>query len=265
MAGCNAVLGCFKLERAWLLGSAFALVLCACAGAWAQTSTPSPTAPVADAPSSHSSSPNEGTTAAPAPPNAASPAPASAPAPSPSPAPALAPAPAPSSELNSDSAPASGDASNGRMLELPAKPALILAGTADWDDGLSTLMGAVKKIHSEIKRLNLTEDGRPMALFLSTDDQGFRFEAMVAVTSAPEANSALSGGIKLGKTPSGKVMRFEHHGSYDDIDSTYEAITAYLDEKGIDAQNRFVEEYMNDPKGSDDEDMTVNIYVFLNP
>ncbi len=45
-------------------------------------------------------------------------------------------------------------------------------------------------------------------------------------------------------------MRFEHRGAYDDIDATYEAITAYLDEKGIDAQEVFVEEYLNDVKTS---------------
>jgi effector-binding domain-containing protein len=149
------------------------------------------------------------------------------------------------------------------MTDLVAKPALVLAGSADWDDGLSAITAAINKIRNEIKRLNLKTDGRPFGVFLETDDQGFRFEAMVAVAEAPGAGVALTGGIKLGKTPEGKAMHFEHRGSYDDIDSTYEAITAYLDEKGIDAQNRFVEEYLNDPKGSDDNDAQVDIYVFL--
>jgi effector-binding domain-containing protein len=58
-------------------------------------------------------------------------------------------------------------------------------------------------------------------------------------------------------------MKFEHRGSYDDIDSTYEAITAYLDEKGLEAQNIFIEEYLSTPKSADDQDMEVDIYVFV--
>ena len=47
-------------------------------------------------------------------------------------------------------------------------------------------------------------------------------------------------------------MRFEHDGAYSDIDATYDAITAYLDDKGIDAQDSFIEEYVNDVKDPDD-------------
>ena len=58
-----------------------------------------------------------------------------------------------------------------------------------------------------------------------------------------EGKTSLSDAVKIGKTPSGKAMRFQHLGAYADIDATYDAITAYLDEKGIDAQDTFIEEY----------------------
>ena len=58
-------------------------------------------------------------------------------------------------------------------------------------------------------------------------------------------------------------MKFEHRGEYDDIDSTYDAITAYLDEKGVDAQDVFVEEYLNEPKSPDDPNGQVDIYVLV--
>ncbi len=45
--------------------------------------------------------------------------------------------------------------------------------------------------------------------------------------------------------------------------STYEAITAFLDEKGLDTKNLFVEEYLTDLKTSDDDGLEVDIYVFL--
>ena len=86
----------------------------------------------------------------------------------------------------------------------------------------------------------------------SSDDTGFRYHAGYPLEAAPDGKATLSDAVKIGQTPSGKAMRFEHLGSYADIDATYDAITAYLDEKGIDAQDSFVEEYANDVKDTDD-------------
>jgi effector-binding domain-containing protein len=36
--------------------------------------------------------------------------------------------------------------------------------------------------------------------------------------------------VKIGESPSGKAIKFLHRGAYDDIDSTYDLITAFLDE-----------------------------------
>jgi effector-binding domain-containing protein len=58
-------------------------------------------------------------------------------------------------------------------------------------------------------------------------------------------------------------MKFQHRGAYDDIDSTYEAITAYLDEKNLESRNIFIEEYLTDPKAADDVGLEIDIYVFI--
>ena len=41
-------------------------------------------------------------------------------------------------------------------------------------------------------------------------------------------------------------MKFLHRGSYDEIVSTYDLITVFFDEKGLESQNRFIEEYLTD-------------------
>ncbi len=97
-------------------------------------------------------------------------------------------------------------------------------------------------------KAGLKPSGRPIAVFIESDDTGFRYRAGYPIDSAPEGKTALSEAVKVGVTPSGKAMRFQHLGAYADIDATYDAITAYLDEKGIDAQDSFVEEYANDVK-----------------
>ncbi len=105
--------------------------------------------------------------------------------------------------------------------------------------------------------------GRPLAVFVEFDDSGFRYHAGYPLETPPQGKGSLSDMVRIGETPSGKAMRFEHLGSYADIDATYDAITAYLDEKGIDAQDSFVEEYANDVRDADDPTLRVNIYVML--
>ena len=159
--------------------------------------------------------------------------------------------------------PASGDASTGVVLNLTARPAIVFSGSAEWDDGLRAIMDATDRLREAMGKAGLQPGGRPIAAFTETDDKGFRYEAMIPLIAAPPAGLTLGEAIKIGATPVGKAMKFEHRGSYDDIDSTYEAITAYLDEKGLEAQNLFVEEYLSAPKSADDQDLEVDIYVFI--
>jgi effector-binding domain-containing protein len=155
--------------------------------------------------------------------------------------------------------------STGQTLEvtLAPRPVVALAGTAEWEEGLNTVMQSFDKLRADMARTGLQAGGRPIAVFTETDDKGFRYDAMIPLTAQPGTAPALTDGIRLTTSPAGRTMKFEHRGSYDDVDSTYEAITAYLDEKGLEAQNLFVEEYLNTPKGSDDQNLELDIYVFL--
>jgi effector-binding domain-containing protein len=157
----------------------------------------------------------------------------------------------------------SGDASTGFGLTVAARPVVLLQGNSTWDEGFQHIMEAFKTIQTEATKAGLKIAGRPMTVFVETDDMGFRYEAMLPIETAPEGKEALSAEVKIGKSPSGKALKFQHRGAYDDIDSTYEAITAYLDEKGMEAQNLFIEEYLNDVKGPDDTGLEVDIYVFV--
>ncbi len=146
---------------------------------------------------------------------------------------------------------------------LDARTALILKGQSSWDDGYDNLMEAFAKLRTEATRLKLVTTSRPQSAFMSTDDFGFKYEAMIMLGAAPGTSPALSKDFSIAQSPSGKALKFTHIGAYDDIDTTYEAITAYLDEKGLKARNIFIEEYMNDPKSSEDITLEMNIYVLI--
>ncbi len=156
------------------------------------------------------------------------------------------------------------DTSISQTLTLQPHPVIQLNGQATWDEGFKTLNDAFTKLNENLAKANIKPTGNPMAVFTETDDAGFKFTAMVPVDKAPDAKPAdLAADVGFGDSPGGKVMKFQHRSAYDDIDSTYEAITAYLDEKGLEAKNMFAEEYLNRTKASDDNSLEVDIYVFL--
>jgi effector-binding domain-containing protein len=193
-----------------------------------------------------------------------------APAP-PSPVPAK-PAEAPSATNPGPAAPeganpagpaTSGEGSTGENVDLPARPFAYVEGKADKDEIYSAILNSLSLVKHDIDKANLAPAGHPIAVFVESDDTGFKFHAGYPLAAAPGGKSSLSDTVKIGQTPSGKAMRFEHQGAYGDIDATYDAITAYLDDKGIDAQDTFIEEYANDVKDPDDPTLQVNIYVLL--
>jgi len=152
-----------------------------------------------------------------------------------------------------------------QTIDVAARPALVLKGEGKWDDASKTLTEFFAKLKSAAAKAGIEANGKPLAVFTKTDDNGFHFEAMLPVPKAPDATAKLADGVASGSTPAGKALKFEHRGSYDEIDATYEAITAYLDEKGLDTENVFIEEYLTDLTSAEDASVDVDIYVFLKP
>lgn len=155
------------------------------------------------------------------------------------------------------------EASTGAAVDLPGRPFVYIEGKADKDEIYSAILNSLSSVKREMDSASLAPAGRPIAVFVESDDTGFKYHAGYPLSATPEGKSSLSDAVKIGQTPSGKAMRFEHEGAYADIDATYDAITAYLDDKGIDAQDTFIEEYANDVKDPDDPTLHVNIYVLL--
>ncbi len=191
---------------------------------------------------------------------AASPTPqaSGAPAPAASPTPGASATPAPNPELSSPD-----KSSTGEIVELASQPSAYIEGKANRDEVYSAIMGSIATVRAELDKAGLKPAGDPIAVFLEADDIGFKYRVEIPISAVPEGKTQLSDAVKFGQTPVGKAMRFEHRGAYDDIDATYEAITAYLDEKSIDAQDVFIEKYLNEVKTSDDPNLQVDIFVLL--
>jgi len=147
----------------------------------------------------------------------------------------------------------------GEEVTLSPKTIVYLKGQANWDSAYDTLVEAFKTVNAFLDKHSLKADGPKMTVYTSTDDTGFQFEAGVPIAEEPK--ELPSGDISVGKSPSGRALKFVHRGSYDAMDATYDAITNYLDEKKLEAKDLFVEQYITDPVTTAEDKLVVEVYV----
>jgi effector-binding domain-containing protein len=147
----------------------------------------------------------------------------------------------------------------GAQVTLPERAIIYLQGESKWDSAQDTLVESFKSLDEYLTKHGIKPNGPPMTIYTETNDAGFKFRAAVPVAEAPK--DAPKGDIAVGQAPSGKALKFVHRGSYDALDSTYEAITDYLDDKGLDAKDVFIEEYASGPLQAGDGRLAVNVFV----
>jgi effector-binding domain-containing protein len=149
----------------------------------------------------------------------------------------------------------------GEEVMLTEKTIVYFAGSGLWDSAFETITGAFKTVYAALGKLGIKPDGAPMTIYTATDDTGFQFWAAAPVAQAP--NMPPGGEIKVGKSPTGKALKFVYRGSYDKMDEIYEAITNYLDDKRLDARDLFVEQYLKDPLTTPEDDLVIEVFVPL--
>jgi len=149
----------------------------------------------------------------------------------------------------------------GEEVTLVEKTIVYIAGSGMWDSAFETITNSLKTVNGAMAKLGLKANGAPMTIYTATDDTGFQFQAAVPVAQAPTMPAGSE--IVVGKSPAGKALKFVHRGSYDAMDTTYEAITNYLDEKQLEARDLFVEQYMKDPVTTPEDDLVIEVYVPL--
>ena len=149
----------------------------------------------------------------------------------------------------------------GEDVVLPERTIVYLKGHSTWDAAFDTLVDAFKSLNEYLDKQGIKPTGAAMTIYTETDDTGFSFEAAVPIAAVPD--NPPKGDIAIGQAPSGKALKFVHRGSYDAMDSTYEAITNYLDDKHLEARDLFIEEYVTDPVKTNAENLVVNVFVPL--
>ena len=149
----------------------------------------------------------------------------------------------------------------GQEVKLSAKTIVYVVGVRNLGQGLRRPDRGLQEGDAYLDSAGLKASGPAMTIYTSTDDTGFDFKAAVPVAEPPKTPPGKE--IAVGQSPDGKVLKFVHRGSYDEMNQTYEAITNYLDEKGLDAKDLLIEEYVTDLVTSPQDMLVVNVFVPL--
>jgi len=147
----------------------------------------------------------------------------------------------------------------GADITLPDRTIIYLQGHSNWDNAFDTIVDAFKSLNEYLAKQGIKPNGPAMTIYTQTSDTGFSFRAALPIAEPPK--DPPKGDIAVGQAPSGKALKFVHRGSYDAMDSTYEAITNYLDDKQLEAKDLFIEEYVSDPAVTDPDKLVINVLV----
>ena len=149
----------------------------------------------------------------------------------------------------------------GEEVTLVEKTIVYISGSGVWDSAFETIVGGFKPVYDAMAKQGLQASGLPMIIYTATDDTGFQFRAALPVAEVPTMPA--DSGLKVGKSPAGKALRFVHRGSYDSLDTTFELISNYLDEKQLKVRDVFVEQYIKDPITTPQDDLVIEVYIPL--
>jgi len=175
--------------------------------------------------------------------------------------PAAAPAPEPTPSGPAVPAPLQQGDAFGQEVTLPEQTLIYFQGEATWDKAFDTLLDAYKSLAEYLDKQGIKPTGPAMTVYTETSDTGFKFHAAFPIAAPPK--DLPKGDIAVGPAPTGKALKFVHRGSYDALDSTYEAITNYLDDRQLESKNVLVEEYETDILKTPADNLVVTIYVPL--
>jgi effector-binding domain-containing protein len=121
-------------------------------------------------------------------------------------------------------------------------------------------LGLISKAVSDAK-LNMS--GPPTGLFFSWDDKTMSTELAACIPVSDQKAKVKN--YETVNVPGGKALHVAYKGAYDKMEKTYDAVHAYMKEKGID-NSMVLEEYASDPMSEKDTaKWLTNIYFILKP
>jgi len=126
---------------------------------------------------------------------------------------------------------------------------------------ISEAMGkAYFRILTFIDEHGLQDAGAPMSITRTFSGSALVFDAAIPVRGVTAETPRDGGGVRLGATYGGPVIRVRHIGSYRQLTTTHRKITAYLAALGIERNGDAWESYVSDPGKTPEKELLTYVY-----
>lgn len=148
-----------------------------------------------------------------------------------------------------------------RLVVEPVDIAYLTATSLPNAGAISEAMGeAYFEILGFMDRHGLEEAGPPLSISRRFSGAELVFDAAIPVRGVTPETPAAEGGIRLGQTWGGPVVRGRHVGSYGNLADTHEKIAAYLAVHGISRAGDAWEAYVTDPTRVPEARLMTEVY-----
>ena len=114
-------------------------------------------------------------------------------------------------------------------------------------------------IMAVMKKRKAFPAGAPFVIYRNSDMEALEIEIGFPIMTAVDGE----GEVKSSVLPGGQCAISRHKGPYDSIDKTYNAITAFIKEKGREPTGVCYEVYLNDPKKKKPEKLKTDVVFVL--
>lgn len=130
--------------------------------------------------------------------------------------------------------------------------------TIPTDGNLAEKMGAsYGQLISNIQVNGMQMTGPPITVTTKWEENEYVFDNCIPIQTI---KGDLSAQVFESKTYSGYALKLEHLGSYANLDSSYEAILAYISQMGLEITENPWEVYISDPSNTPEDKLVTHIY-----
>ena len=143
-----------------------------------------------------------------------------------------------------------------QVQERSVQPTLVFRARVAVQDLPQTLGQAYGAIAQYLGELGEQPAGPPFTAYHNMDMTALDVEIGFPVASRQEG----SGDVEPGKIPGGRAAVGMHTGPYDTIRETYDALSAFMETKGLEMDAFCYEFYLNDPRETPPEELKMEIY-----
>ncbi len=141
------------------------------------------------------------------------------------------------------------------IRDLLARPALTVRTTTSFGNLPNTVGEAYGAIMMCLQKKGKAPAGNPFVIYYNTDMENLDVEIGFPV----EAGVQGEGNVCISQMPGGRAATAMHAGSYETLANTYEALTAFVKDKGLEPETWMWETYLNSPQDTPPDQLRTEI------